>query len=232
MAQAVSLLKQSHEDFWLPEGYYLALQFAQGWLVVMITGAEGSNMRPFSLGGVSADDNLSAWNEIKDASDRKYLMPHKQDFLKQIFWGVSPAKAKIFFQYASRQDRWSLIAVTRSLTGDIGYVDGEMSPFNGPFSKRTEFFTVYQLYPSFNVHNPTNDRMLDVKLNFDVMTYTYKIITDKKLIEQLLSGERRVRKHTVGGIDPLPATCPDWLVTLNQTKEKEDLFQYSRDLGY
>jgi len=232
MAQAISLLKESHENFWLPEGYYLALQFAQGWLVVMIRGAEGSNMRPFSLGGVSADGNLSDWNEIKDASDRKYLMPHKEALLKQIFWGVSPAKAKVFFQYASRQDRWSLIAVTRTLTGDIGYVDGEMSPFNGPFSKKTQFFSVYQLYPAFNIHNPTNDRMLDVKLNFDVMTYTYKIVTDKKLIEQLLSGERRVTKHTVGGIDPQPATCPDWLVKLNKAPDGSDLFAYTKELGY
>jgi len=231
LALPISLLKESHENFWLPEGYYLALQFEQGWLVVMITGAEPSNMRPFSLGGVSADGNLSAWNEVKDSSNRKYLEPIKEAFIKHIFWGVSPAKAKVFFQYPSRADRWSLIAVTRSITEDIGYVNGEMSPFDGPFSKKSEIFTVYQLYPTFNIHNPTNDRMVDVKLNFEVMTYTYKIITDKKLIEQFLSGEKRIRKHTVGGIDPSPATCPDWLVKLYKHGD-ENLFKFTRDLGY
>lgn len=228
MAQQIALLQESHEVYYVPEGYYVALQFEQGWLVFMVTGAEPSNMRPFSLGGCSALSNLSDWNEVKDSSNRRYLEPTKEAFFKQIFWGVSPPKARVFLQYPSRADRWSLIAVTRSLTGNIGYIDGEKSPFNGPFSRKTEIWTVYQLYPTFQVYNPTNDRMLDVPLNFDVMNYTYKIITDKKLIEAFLTGERRVKKHTVGGIDPKPATCPDWLVKLVSA----DLLKYTRDLGY
>lgn len=228
----VSLLKESHENYYLQEGHFVALQFSQGWIVVMITGAEPSDQRPFSLGGVSAQSNLSDWDEIKDSSNRKYLEPTKEDFLKQIFWGVSPAKARVFFQYPSRQDRWSLIAVTRTLTGTIGYIDGEMSPWDGPFSRKTEIWTVYQLYPAFNIYNPILERMLDVKLNFDVMNYTYGIIKDKEMIRQFLSGERRVRKHTVGGIDPSPATAPQWLEKLNKTAEGEDIFKYTRDLGY
>jgi len=232
MAQAVSLLKESHENFWLQEGHFIALQFEQGWIVFMITGREHSNLRPFSLGGCSALSNLSDWNEVKDSADRKYLQPTKEAFLKQAFWGITPAKARVFFQYPSRQDRWSLIAVTRTITGDVGYIDGEMSPFHGPFSPKTEIWTVYQLYPAFQIYNPTNDRMLDVKLQFDLMSYTYKIITDKAAIRDFLAGERRVRKHTIGGLDPRAATCPDWLVKLNKAADGTDLFKYSRELGY
>jgi len=232
LAQAISLLKESHEDQWLQEGHFVALQFDQGWLVLMMTGREPSNYKPFSFGGVSALSNLSDWDEVKDSSNRRYLEPTKEGFIKQIFWGVTPPKARVFFQYPSRQDRWSLIAVTRTLTGAIGYVDGEMSPFNGPFSKKTEIWTVYQLYPAFNIYNPTNARMLDVKSHFDIMNYTYKIVTDKVAIREFLAGERRVRKHTVGGIDPRPATCPDWLVKLNIAPDKTDLFKFTRELGY
>jgi len=232
MAQAISLLKESHENKWLGEGYFVALQFEQGWLVVMIKGREHGNLRPFSLGGCSALSNLSDWNEVKDSSNRKYLEPTKEGFIKQTFWGATPPKARVFFQYPSRQDRWSLIAVTRTLTGDIGYIDGEMSPFNGPFSPKTEIWTVYQLYPAFQIYNPTNDRMLDVKMLFDVMNYTYKIVTDKAKILDFLAGERRVRKYTMGGIDPIPATCPDWLVKLNKAPDGSDLFKYTRDEGY
>jgi len=232
MAQAISLLKESHENLWLQEGHFVALQFAQGWIVFMIQGREHSNLRPFSLGAVASQSNLGDWDEIKDASDRKYLMPTKEAFLKQTFWGVTPPKARVFFQYPSRQDRWSLIAVTRTLTGAIGYIDGDMSPFEGPFSSKTEIWTVYQLYPAFQIYNPTKLAMLDVKLHFDVMNYTYKIVDDKAMFREFLAGERRVRKHTVGGVDPAPATCPDWLVKLNVAKDKTELFKYSRELGY
>jgi len=232
MAQQVSLLKESHENLWLQEGHYEALQFEQGWLVVMLTGREHSNLRPFSLGPLAALGNQGDWDEVKDSSNRKYLEPTKEAFLKQTFWGVSPAKARVFFQYPSRQDRWSLIAVTRTLTGAIGYIDGEMSPFNGPFSPKTEIWTVYQLYPAFQSYNPTNIVMPDVKLHLDIMNYTYKIITDKAAIRDFLAGERRVRKHTVGGIDPRPATCPDWLVKLYVAPDKTDLFKYTREQGY
>lgn len=229
---SISLLQESHENLWITEGYFLALQFAQGWIIFHITGREPSNLKPFSLGGCSALSNLSDWNEVKDSSDRKYLMPHKEGLLKQVFWGLTPAKVRVFFQYPTRQDRWSLIAVTRTLTGDIGSIDGEKSPFNGPFSKKTEIFSVYQLYPAFQVYNPTNDRMLNVLMNFDIMTYTYNIVKDKTMIQEFLAGERRIRKHTVGGIDPAPATCPAWLVKLNKTKDDEDIFAYTRSLGY
>jgi hypothetical protein len=218
------LLKESHENLFLKEGHLLALQFNQGWICFRITGAEQSNLKPFSLGAVAAAGNLAAWNEIQDANNRRYLMPPEGRWLNQIFWGVNKPKVRIYFQYPSRQDRWNLLAVQRTITGDVGYVDGEMSPYDGPFSVKSQIFTVHDLYPAFNVYNPLPDAMDNVCLNFDIMRYSYVIVSDRELIRNVLTFKKPGKVHTVAGIDPSPAVCPDWLVD----DAGNDLLQYSK----
>jgi hypothetical protein len=207
------LLKQSHEDLWLREGYLLALQFYQGWVCFRITGLEPSNVKPYSLGALAAGGNLTAWNEVMDANNRRYLEPG-ETYIKHIFWGVNKPKARIYLQYPTRADRWNLVGVQRTITGDVGYVDGEASPFDGPFSVKTQMFTVHDLYPAFQAYNPLGDAMDNVMLNFDVMRYTYVVLTDKSLIQDILTLKRPGRQYTVAGIDPSPAKAPDWLVNL------------------
>ena len=199
-----TLLKESHENLFLKEGYLLALQFQQGWAAFRITGWEPSNVKPYSLGAVAATSNLSAWDEITDASSRRYLMPPEEYWINHAFYGVNKPKARIFFQYPTRQDRWNLIAVQRTITGDVGYVDGEMSPYDGPFALKSQIFTVHELYPAFNCYNPLPDAMDNVMLNFDIMRYSYLIIKNKDLIHDLLTLKRPGRLHTVAGIDPGP----------------------------
>lgn len=210
----VTLLKESHENLFLKEGYLLALQFEQGWAAFRILGWEPSNVKPYSLGAVSAASNLSAWDEITDSSDRRYLMPPEEWWINHIFWGVNKPKARIYFQYPSRRNRWSLIAVERTITGDVGYVDGEMSPYDSPFSIKTQLFTVHELYPAFNCYNPLPDAMDNVMMNFDIMRYSYAIVKDKELIRNILTLKHPARLHTVAGIDPQPASMPDWLEKL------------------
>lgn len=225
----ISLQVENVEALKLLEGQILGLRFNQGWAVFRIKGREASNLRPWSLGGCSALSNLSAWDEVKDSSDRKYLEPHDQSLIKQWFWGVSPAKARIYLQHATRQNRWSLLAVERSIDGAVGYVDGYLphgSPFNGPFNPRTEGFTVKGVYPAFNSYNPTNLRMLDVQLNFDVTSYTYRVVKDRTRIKEYITGQRKMKPHVVGGIDPQPVVAPQWLETLNADDEG-NLFKYS-----
>jgi hypothetical protein len=209
-----TLLKESHENLFLKEGYFLALQFQEGYACFRILGWEPSNLKPYSLGAVSAGSNLSAWNEIKDADGRRYLMPPEEEWIDHIFYGVNKPKARIFFQYPSRQDRWSLIAVQRTITGDVGYVDGEISPYDGPFSVKSQIFTVHEVYPAFQCYNPLPDAMDNVMLNFDIMRYSYIIIKNKDLIHDILSLKRPARLYTMGGIDPSPAKMPDWLSDL------------------
>ena len=219
-----ALMKESHENLFLKEGYLLALQFAQGWACFRILGWEPSNVKPYSLGAVAALGNLAAWNEIADAGGRRYLMPPEKAWIYHSFYGVNKPKARVFFQYPTRQDRMNLVAVQRTITGDVGYVDGEMSPFDGPFALKSQIFTVNELYPAFNCYNPLNDAMDNVMLNFDVMRYSYVIIKNKDLIREVLTLRRPGRLHTVAGIDPEPARAPDYLVDL----VGKDLLGYSK----
>jgi len=205
------IMKESHENLFLKEGYLLALQFTQGWVVFRIIGWEPSNVKPYSLGAVGALGNLAAWNEIADAGGRRYLMPPEEQWIYHSFYGVNKPKARIYFQYPTRQDRWNLIAVQRTITGDVGYIDGEMSPFDGPFSLKSQLFTVHELYPAFQCYNPLNDAMDNVMLNVDTMRYSYTIIKNEGLIREVLTLRRPGRLHTVGGVDPQPARIPDWL---------------------
>ena len=221
-----ALLKESHENYWLKEGYLLALQFAQGWVCFRITGWEPSNVRPYSLGAVAALSNLAAWDEIIDASARRYLEPPEEKWIDHAFFGVNKPKAKIYFQYPTRQDRWNLINVQRTITGDVGYVDGEMSPYDGPFALKSQVFTVHELYPAYNCYNPLNDAMDNVMLNFDVMRYSYALIKNRDLIRDILTLKRPGRLHTVAGIDPEPARAPDWLTDL----VGDDLLNYSKSI--
>ncbi|GAH73579.1 unnamed protein product, partial [marine sediment metagenome] len=77
----VSLVKESHENLWLKEGYLLALIFSQGAACFKITGWEPSNVKPYSLGAATDYPlvaNLAAWDEITDANGRRYLMPSEE----------------------------------------------------------------------------------------------------------------------------------------------------------
>ncbi len=221
-----AVLKESHENYWLKEGYLLALQFAQGWVAFRILGWEPSNVKPYSLGAVAATSNLAAWDEITDAGPRRYLMPPEEQWIYHSFYGVNKPKARVFFQYPTRQERGNLVAVQRTITGVVGYIDGEMSPFDGPFALKSQIFTVHELYPAFNCYNPLLDAMDNVMLNFDVMRYSYAIIKNRDLLKDILTLKRRGLLHTMGGIDPQPARIPDWLNDL----VGKPLLEYSKEI--
>lgn len=207
----VSLLKTSHEDLFLVQGFLLALGFYEGWACFRINHKEWANLEPWSLGAVSALDNLSAYNEIQDAQSRHYLEPHTESLIYHSFWGVTPTRARIFVQYPPRADIGSILSVPRTETGNVGYIDGQKSPFTGPFSLATEIFTVKEKYPQVQVYNPLNDAMYNVMLNFDQRHYSYTIIKDKDLIKSMLIGNRQVKKYSMGPAWPNVMTIPTWL---------------------
>jgi len=226
----VSLLKTSHEDLFLDQGRLLALGFFEGWVCFRITHREWSNLTPWSLGtAVAAGANLAAWNEVQDALARHYLEPHSQLLIYHSFWGVTPIRARIFVQYPSRSDIGSVLAVPRTITGDVGYIDGEKSPFDGPYSIATEMITVKEKYPQYQVYNPLGDVMANVMLNFDQMHYMYTIIKNKDLIRSILVGSNsRVKKYTMGPAWPNATTIPDWLKkAVGIAADGTDLLEYS-----
>lgn len=210
----VALLKQSSEDRFLEAGFYLALQFKTGWVVSRILGREWANLRPYSVGAVAANGHLTNWNEILDASAKHYLDASKDSLIHHIFWGVNTPNARVYVQYPTKSDIGSLTTTTRAVDGDVGYVPGEDSPYEGPFSVKTELFTVHERYPAFQVSNVTGDAFANVMFNFSAMKYTYHLIKDKKLLEQLLVGGKTCRKYTMGPVDPQPTAAPQWLQDL------------------
>ena len=206
-----AILKESHENRWLEQGWYFALQFREGWACCRVTSREPANLRPFSLGLVAAGGNLAAWREIQDAAANRLLMPQNDQFIYQAFWGVTPPKARVYVQFPPRADIGSLLGQTRVITGDVGYIDGDMSPFGGPLSPKTELFTVYERYPAFQVFNPLGTAMYQVLMQFDIMKYSFKVLKNRALIRDLLVGNRKVKKYTMGQADPNPMTIPKWL---------------------
>lgn len=232
-----TLLKQSHEDLFLDAGWLLLLHFYEGWVPFRITGKEWGNLTPWSLGAVAALSNLSKYDEVQDSQSRHYLEPHTEDLIYHSFWGVTPTRARIFTQYPPREDIGSVLSIPRTETGDVGYIDGDVSHFTGPFSLRSELFTVKEKYPQFQGYNPTNDSMYNVMLNFDQRHYAYQIITDPELIKDMLVGQRRVKKYTMGTASPNPMTIPDWLkkkagvvLTMPDGKTKVNLLKYTQDV--
>jgi len=208
----VSLLKQSHEDLFLEQGWLLALGFFEGWACFRITHREWSNLKPWSIGvNIAAGANLGAWDGVMDANSRRYLEPHSDLLIYHSFWGVAPTKARIFVQYPPRSEIGSSLAIPRVITGDVGYIDGEKSPFDGPFSPATELITVKEKYPQYQALNPIADPMENISLNFDQMHYMYTIIKSKDMIRNMLVGSGRVKKYTMGPAWPNATTIPEWL---------------------
>jgi len=208
----VSLLKTSHEELFLDQGRLLALGFFEGWACFRITHREWANLKPWSLGACAALGNLGAWDEVQDAQARHFLEPHSEDLIYHSFWGVTPTRARIYVQYPPRADVGSVLAVPRTIVGDVGYIDGEKSPFDGPYSITTEMITVREKFPAYQAYNPLNDAMANVQLNFDQMHYLYTIIKNKDLIRSMLVGNNsRVKKYTMGPAWPNATTIPDWL---------------------
>lgn len=234
------LLKTSHEDLFLQQGYYLALQFHLGWVVTRITGREWANLRPFSVGAVPAGGTLGAWNQLLGPSGVRYLEAPQDAFIYHSFWGINTPNARVYVQFPTMGDIGSLTEIIRAVAGDVGFITGDSSPFLGPFSTRTELFTVHERYPAFQVANVTGDAFANVIFNVSVMKYTYQLIKDKNLIARLLVGDQRCRKYTMGRISPSPTAAPKWLqdsasealIRWTQTlMESEGLFEVERGGG-
>lgn len=214
----ISLLKESHENLWLNEGYYLLLWFKEGYVPVRITGREWANLKPYSLGNVAATSNLGAWDTIIDANSRRYFEPYNEDLFYHIFWGVNKPKARMYVQYPPRENIGNVLSIDRSITGDIGYISGDDSPYDGPYSVKTELFSVKERYPAFEAYNPLTDTLTNLLLAAEYMKYSYEILKDRNLVRELILGQRPARKYTMGRIDPKSMSVPDWLKAL-VTKE-------------
>lgn len=230
----MEVLKSNHEDLFLEVGYLLLLQFQQGFVPFRIAGREWSNLEPWSLGAVAARSNLGQWDSLQDVNADHYLEPPFEALIYHTFWGVTPTRARVYTQFPPQTDIGSMRQNPRTInpvagsvgTGDIGYIDGEKSPYWGPYSRKTELFTVKEKYPQFQVYNPLFDAMYNAMLNFDQYQYTYQIITDKALVKEMLIGRTPVKKYTMGLAHPNPTPIPDWL----KKAVTPEMLQYTIDV--
>lgn len=206
-----AILKTSHEDLFLENGWLLALGFTEGWVCFRIQHKEWANLEPWSLGALAALGQLATFNQIQTANAQHYLEPFDESLIYHTFWGVTPNPVRIYPEYPPRTPIASMLSEPRTVGGNVGYVDGRKSPFNGPFSKVTELFTVNERYPEFQAYNPSNDAVYNVMMNFDQMHYTYQVLTDKVTIKDMLTGRLTVKKYTMGAGWPNAMTIPDWL---------------------
>lgn len=211
----IALVKESFEDKWLEEGYYLLLQFREGYAPFRITGREWANFMPYSFGNLAALGNMANWDEVSDAQNRHFFEPYKEELIYHIFWGINYPQVRTFVQYGPRDDIGSVLDRVRNITVDnTGYVLGAESPFYGPYSDKTELFTVHDLYPAFQLYNPSGDAVVNVTLGAQYMKYNYQVLNreqDKPLVRQLVLSEKPVRKYLMGRADPQSMSIPDWL---------------------
>jgi len=208
-----AILKTSQEELFLQSGHYLVLHFSQGYACFRVTDVEWANLEPWPLGAVAALSNLTDYDQVQDANANHYLEPLDNLLIYHTFWGVTPATARIYVQYPGRADLGSILSTPRTITGDIGYIDGHKSPFWGPMSRATEVISVKDKYPQFQVYNPTGDDYVNVMMNFDQRHYRYQIIRDPGLIKDLISGKQARKLYTMGGAWPNPMDVPQWLRT-------------------
>lgn len=222
------VLQQSHEDLFLDVGYYFALSFKEGWFCGRVTGKAWANLQPWSLGAVASLGNLAVFDEIQDANQRHYLEPPKtmRQVIYHTFFGITPTPARIKMQYPTRNELGSMLEIPRTLTDNVGFIDGNKSPFFGPMSGVTELFTVNERYPAVQVLNPTGDNMSNVMLNFDQRQYSYELVKDQATVKALLAGNMRVKKYTMGTVDPPPMSIPNWL----GTEITRDMLDFTNDV--
>jgi len=197
----------------LKPSWYFGLLFNQGWVFARVLAREFTKISPYPLGSLAALSNLTDWNAIPErgvVSPRYLLMPQKQALIYQYFWGVTPPDVRIFKQFPPRTDI-GIIIDRLNLAGDIGYLTGRDTPYFYP-SPKTEQFTVYEMYATYQARNPVNQAVRNVLMNFEICKYTYEWVRDPTMVKDFIDDRRKVHKFVMGPPDE-PTSAPQWLVT-------------------
>ena len=130
-----------------------------------------NNLTEFSLGSATALAVAGTdWDDIQDSASRYQLEPEYEDYLYQIFYGISPSYARIYRNYPTNVDIGSLIG-TRVVGGAVGFINGEQSPLLSP-SALTEFWTLKGNHPSFMGYHPyAEPSSITVRMTFYVAKF-------------------------------------------------------------
>lgn len=201
-------------DKFIPqENWYVGLIFDEGiWFVKLIRKQQRTVYKDywFNNGVAISAGSTSGWETPTDTEGRYYLEPQDEDIIYQYFIGITPSTGRIYLQYPRREDRMNLISV-RDIPGNIGYWDGEDSPYRDP-SPETEMWNVHDLYPHFNAENPAaTGKSQKIGAAFYITPFSYKVIKDIEKIKKFLRGEKRSTIRTMGDPDK-PVSAPAWLL--------------------
>jgi hypothetical protein len=207
------------DKYTLQPHYYLGLRFREGyWMVQLLTKQQRTVYKEFAFnsGTAIAVNSTSGWEEPSDTDGRYYMEPQDEDTLYQIFLGLAPSTARMYLAYPEREDRMNLISV-RDVPGDIGYWDGEDTPYRDP-SPETELWTTHDLYPSMNVENAgiTGESTV-IRASFWITKYGYRQVTDDKMIRDFMRGDRPCKLVTMGDPDRL-IDASGWIKKCNGGK--------------
>jgi hypothetical protein len=170
------------------------------------------NLRNFNLGDAAAMQVAGTdWNAIQDGTAKNYLEPSADHILYQIFYGISPSPARLFFRYLANVDRWSLRG-TRTVGGKVGYIEGRSTRYLTP-AIQSELFTVKGLNPNFLGYHPYAEPATQtIRMNFFIHKFAVEFMRSSLPLEGDQEISQRGRIVTMGGISPI-IPAPDWLVS-------------------
>lgn len=198
---------QRYKEALLETGYFAGLRFFEGTLFFVTLGREETNVQHTYAGTFGAGTPITVnsdggFETPTDSSGRNLLEPGTTDIVHQIFTGIAPTSARLFRNFPSGRVIQSLRG-TRSITGNVGYIRGEDSPYEDPDPK-TELWCTKDIVPDFDVFLPPEVRDSQFgKLNHIVIRYKYAIVQDENLIREFVRRERRVKVVTMGSPDAL-----------------------------
>jgi len=200
----------------LKPGHFLAVAFKEGPVFFRVTGREIVTYEPYNIGKVSAS-SASDWVEpTKPGTDYRLLEPEQRRFILHTFVGVAPEQAEVYLDFPPRVARFNLRG-TRNIPDNTKWIDGVNSPFDEP-DARSELISFVDLYPAFKIANESGDDIYAM-LSFHIAKYTYRVVRDTKLIDNLIEGKKACKIYTF--LEPYEA--PMWLKDL----VGDDLFNYA-----
>ena len=201
------------EDF-LKVNYILGLKFLDGNVEKIFTckilDREKLPILEYDFGSIDPGKG-SGWIELKSGT-YSILTPENEKTILQVYYGIFPSVARIYFRVPSDTDRWSVVGV-RSV-GDLhGCVRGRDSPYNEP-SVFTRYFAIKDVTPNFNAYNPAS-KAINIKMRFLGIKYFVQWVDANSLTSEEL---RFMRVENIGGIPPV--SKPSWLKTKGITEDE------------
>lgn len=203
-----------NEELFLKPGHYLGVAFQKGPVFFRITGREILSYEPYEV-GIIQPGKTSGWFTPTDSRNNRLLEPERERFILHTFVGVAPEEAEVYLNFPPRVARINLYG-TREVPGATKWIDGIESPFDEP-DERSELVSFVDLYPEFNVANPSS-RNIYAMLRFEMAKYTYRVIRRTTTIDKLIEGTKKCKFYTF--LEPYSA--PEWLKKL----VGDDLLEY------